>query len=91
MIYKSDYFPLIIKNKQLFDEVKTFKSKYYRTSWSNVENSSLSNICIIPSEARLKEINTDYDKMKEMIFDNRPTFEEIIIGLIELEEKLRNI
>ena len=90
MIYKSEYFPLIIKDVKLFEEVKTFKSKYYRTSWSNIESSSLGTIRLIPSEDRLKEIKDDYNQMKDMIFENRPTFEEIINGLYELEEVIKN-
>ena len=90
MIYKSDYFNQIIKNKSLFEEVKAFKSKYYRTSWSNIENSSLESINVVPSNDRLKEIFSDYENMKDMIFDSRPSFEEVISGLHELENILRN-
>ena len=34
--------------------------------------------------------NTDYDNMKEMIFENRPSFEEVINGLRELEVVLKH-
>lgn len=91
MIYKSSYFASILNSKYLFDEVKTFKLKYYRTAWSKIEDSSLGNLHIIPSFERLKEISMDYENMKDMIFDNRPTFEEVIQGLIELEKELRAI
>lgn len=90
MIYKSDYFPTILKRKELFEEVKAFKSKYYRTSWSNIEGSSLGNIAIVPSKERLKELSADYTDMKEMIFEDKPLFDEIIKGLHELEDKLNN-
>lgn len=90
MIFKSDYFSLTIKNKELFGDVKAFKSKYYRTSWSKIEECSLKNISIIPTKERLKELSTDYDDMKEMIFENRPSFDEIISGLKELEVLLRH-
>lgn len=90
MIYKSKFFPLIIKDKKLFEEVKAFKSKYYRTSWSNIENSSLNNIHIVPSTDRLKEISKDYDNMKDMIFEDKPSFDEIMTGLKQLEVVLHN-
>ncbi len=90
MIYKSIYFSSIFNNKQLFDEVKAFKSKYYRTSWSRIEDCSLNNIVIVPKEDRLKELRDDYNNMKEMIFDNKPSFEEIIKGLSQLEKFLNN-
>lgn len=90
-IYKSSYYPEIIENKSLFIEAKIFKSKYYRTAWSKIEESCLNNIKIVPSAERLKEISIDYENMKEMIFDNRPTFEQIISGLVELEKDLHTL
>ena len=89
MIYKSKYFNEIIKHKDLFEEVKYFKSKYYRTSWSNIENSALESISLIPSEDRLETIKLDYQKMADMFFETPPSFEEIIAGLRELEKELR--
>lgn len=90
MIYKSAYFPSILKNKELFEEVKAFKSKYYRTAWSKIEESSLKNISIVPSEERLKDVSIDYEKMKEMIFNDLPSFKEVISGLRDLENIFRN-
>lgn len=88
MIYKSEYFKEIIKTKELFNEVKKFKSKYYRTSWSRIEECSLSDINIIPQPYRLVAIAADYENMKEMMFDNRPTFDQMISGLEELNKVL---
>lgn len=89
MIYKSNYFSSIMSNAELFEEVKAFKSKYYRTSWSKIEQCSLKNIVIVPTEERLKELEDDYNNMKEMIFENRPSFEEIVKGLHDLEYILK--
>lgn len=91
MIYKSKYFPSIISDKNLFYEVKKFKSKYYRTSWSKIEMCSLDTICIVPSKERKAELESDYRKMGEMIFGNKPSLEEIVSGLKDLESELRNI
>lgn len=90
MIFRSPYFPFLIQDLKLFEEVKAFKSKYYRTSWSKVEDSSLSNIHIIPGEDRLNEISLDYSKMAEMIFEDRPSFDDITKGLKKLEIRLKN-
>lgn len=90
MIYKSDYFPSIIKNSELFNEVKIFKSKYYRTSWSKLEDVTLKTISITPKEERLKELSSDYIKMREMIFEDIPSIEEINSGLSELERLLNS-
>lgn len=91
MIYKSKYFKNIVSDRNLFESVKLFKSKYYRTSWSRIEDCSLKEIVIVPSEARLKDLLSDYKNMLEMIFDNPPTFEEIIKGMKDLEATLRQL
>lgn len=91
MIYKSNFFPLIMEDTSLFYEVKTFKSKYYRTSWSKLEECQLSSIQIVPNAERLNDIAKDYQSMSEMIFSDKPSFEEIVNGLHELEQFLRSI
>lgn len=91
IIYKSNYFDNIVKNKNLFEEVKTFKSKYYRNSWSNIENASFKDMHIVPCKERLMEISLDYENMKDMIFDNKPSFEEIINGLNDLEKFINSL
>ena len=91
MIYKSQYFYSIVNNKELFEEVKSFKSKYYRTSWSRIEECFLENITIVPKEERLKEISADYKDMKDMFFIDTPSFEDIMNGLQELETTLNKL
>lgn len=90
MMYQSPYFPEIIKDKKLFDDVKIFKSKYYRLSWSKIDQCTLKNIHLIPSENRLREIKLDYGHMQEMLFGNQPSFDELIHGLGELEKTLHD-
>ena len=67
MIYKSNYFSRVLNNIALFEEVKRFKSKYYRSSWSNLEECSFQNLYIIPNQERIIEVASDYEKMKDMI------------------------
>ena len=91
MIYNSEHYQSILSNKLLFEEVKAFKIKYYRTSWSNLENCTLKDIRIVPTDERLKELSSDYSKMKDMIFNSAPSLEEIIFGLKHLEEDLQHL
>lgn len=91
MMHKSSFFRSILNDKFLFEEVKAFKSKYYRTAWSNLDDCSLENIRLVPSNERIKELSQDYSKMKDMIFDNAPPFEEIIFNIGLLEEELHEI
>ena len=46
---------------------------------------------LIPNAERLNDIAKDYQSMSEMIFSDKPSFEEIVNGLHELEQFLRSI
>ena len=91
MIYSSGYYQEIIKQKSLFEEVKDFKPKYYRNSWSNIESCDLSVINLSPSKQRKEELKKDYNHMKEMFFNNVPSFDKIIQTIKMIEIELRNI
>ena len=90
-IYHSPYFAEIIRNKSLFEEVKSFKSKYYRSAWSKVEGCTLGGITIVPNQYRLDEIRKDYESMALMIFGERPDFKSLVEELTMLQTALRII
>lgn len=91
MIYKSQYFERIVENLDLFEEVKFFKNKYYRTSWSKLDECKLSSISLVPNTDRLKELEKDYQSMKDMFFEGAPKFEDIICDLTNLESVLNSL
>lgn len=90
-IYKSNYFDSIIKDLKLFENVKEFKAKYYRTSWAKVDECEIKTIILIPNQNRLDDLKSDYKNMKYMLFDNAPTFDEIIDSLRMLENVLKSV
>ena len=45
---------------------------------------------LIPPKYRFKEIENDYQSMKEMLIGEVPTMEEIMITLFELQKILNN-
>lgn len=90
MIYKSEHFKQIMSDLGMFEEVRKFKTMYYRTSWSQIDKCRLDSITLVPCAQRIKEISQDYGFMSDMIFNNAPSFDEIVSGLTELECELRN-
>ena len=89
MIYQSEYYADIIKQKELFEEVRLFKNKYYRTYWSKIEGCSLSTIRIYPPKHCIRDLRNDYEQMKEMFFGEIPSFEEVLSLIASLEKELR--
>lgn len=69
----------------LLDRVVTHKSVFFRSSRANYEEARSGNIHLLPSETRVAALRVDYDRMKDMFFGERPSFEEILETLKKLE------
>ena len=78
-----------LKDKSLLKKGVTFKMKFYRDSWAKYEECLTNNLRLVPSEFRLKELEKDYEEMKEMFYGEVPKFNEIIEQL-KIVEKLIN-
>ena len=89
MFSKTPYMLNALKDKSLLKKVVTFKMKFYRDSWAKYEECLTNNLRLVPSEFRLKELEKDYEEMKEMFYGEVPKFNEIIEQL-KIVEKLIN-
>ena len=71
----------------LLDEVVAFKRKFYRCSWAHYERATRGEIQLMPPEHSIKALTDDYRHMQNMIFGDKPSFEEILdcIGKLEAE------
>lgn len=69
------------------DEVVSFKRKFYRCSWAHYERATRGEIQLMPPEHSIKVLTDDYRHMQNMIFGDKPSFEEILdcIGKLEAE------
>lgn len=79
-----------LKFPEILQSVKENKITFWNESWKPYDNiNSFSDIKLIPSDQlRLKELEQDYDIMKEMFFNNYPSFLEVIDELRGFEEFL---
>lgn len=69
----------------LLADVVEFKKKFYHRSWPNYDDAVEGSLKLIPPSQVLTAMQKDYVAMQEMIFGDRPTFEEIIGALTNLE------
>ena len=76
-----------LRNPDLLDEVVSFKRKFYRCSWAHYERATRGEIQLMPPEHSIKVLTDDYRHMQNMIFGDKPSFEEILdcIGKLEAE------
>jgi hypothetical protein len=75
---------------ELLADVVEFKKKFYPRGWANYNAAVNGSLKLIPPAHVLSAMQKDYAAMQEMIFGERPTFEEIIASLKALENEINN-
>ena len=58
------------------------------SAWAKYETAKVGTFKILPPAFRYKELKSDYDSMKSMIFDKYLEFDEIISILEDLENEI---
>ncbi len=76
---------------QLLEDVVEFKQKFYMSAWAKYEEAKVGTFRILPPEFRYKELKSDYDSMRSMIFDKYLSFDEILSILKDLEKSINSL
>jgi hypothetical protein len=79
-----------LNDLELLQDVVVFKQKFYMSAWAKYENAKVGTFKILPPEFRYKELKSDYNSMRSMIFDKYLEFDEIIEILKNLEDEINN-
>jgi hypothetical protein len=74
----------------LLEKVVRFKEKFYRTPWSKLSDAKSGSFRLVPSGYRIRELNRDFEAMKEMFIGEAPSFQQILAGLHELEQEINS-
>lgn len=77
-----------LNDLQLLADVVVFKQKFYMSAWAKYEEAKVGTFKILPPEFRYKELKSDYDSMRSMIFDKYLDLDEIIEILQKLEDEI---
>ena len=59
---------------------------FYRTPWAKLADAKPGILRLLPPEARLAELASDYASMRPMLFGGYPSIEEVVTYMAELEE-----
>ena len=79
------------ERKDLLEKDVLFKQKFYYTKSSHYETATLDAISLIPAKHILEAVKKDYVAMKNMIYGNYPSFDEIVECLIKLESEIHKL
>ena len=79
------------KRKELLEKDVSFKQKFYYAKGAHYETATLETIMLVPEERIHKELEDDYQAMRNMIYGNIPEFEEILEFLEKLQEEIHGL
>ncbi len=80
-----------IASSDLLAEIIAFDRKFYSQGWSDYDSAKPGTLHILPAEKDIEVMKNDYTKMRDSMFfnpDDAPTWDEILIGLQELEDEI---
>lgn len=79
---------MAFKRKELLEQDVRFKLKFYYAKNASYETAHIGSIRLVPSARAIEDLNNDYEHMKDMIYGNKPPFDDIIESLMELENEI---
>lgn len=73
---------------QLLKDVIAFKAKFYPQGWANYQGAAEGKVKLLPEPHVQKILESDYAQMKEMIFGDAASFDEILTTIGKFEQRL---
>lgn len=77
-----------LADKELLEKVVAFKEKFYRCPWAKYDDAKFGAIKLLPPKYNIAAYKADYAHMQNMIFGEKPPFDEILFALKQLEDEI---
>ena len=77
--------------KGLLEQDVKFKLKFYYAKNASYDTAHIGTIKLVPDEAAIKDLSVDYEHMKDMIYGDKPSFDEIMNSIAELEKEINKL
>lgn len=93
-LYKMTYSPVkdnALADNDLLDCVVKFKDKFYRCAWARYDLAKRGTMKLLPPDYNMAILRADYDHMQNMLFGEKPTFDEILNVLAQLEKEINGV
>ena len=74
--------------KELLEQDVKFKQKFYYSKSASYETAHIGTIRLVPDDDAINELRDDYEHMKDMIYGDKPSFDQIIDALTVLEDEI---
>lgn len=76
---------------ELLNEVRNFTMTFYYRSWAKFEDAIPGSFMLYPNQNSLPKLKHDYEEMKQMIFGDSPSFEEVLDVIKKLEDEINGV
>ena len=90
-LIQSEFGQKATQDLDLLRRVVEHKKVFFRSGWAHYEKARKGHLCLLPTQNRLKPLESDYDKMQEMFFAERPAFKEILRIIGEWEHRFNQL
>lgn len=77
-----------LANPSLLERVTCTKSLYFPAAWASYGTARAGSLHLLPSVDRMHDLETDYERMREMYFEVPLTFEQILNALADTEKHI---
>ena len=91
MLSGTDIREKALNDLSLLKRVVEHKQYFFRCGWAQYDKAFPGTFRLISGESRLSGLRKDYDNMRMMMFENPPSFDEIISCLAQLEKDINNL
>jgi hypothetical protein len=88
MMCRADFFEKVLANLDLLKAVVEFKKKFYPRGWARYDLAVPGSIKLSPAPHSEKALREDYKAMRNMIFGDYPSWDEICQKLNSVEVKI---
>ena len=87
-LYEHELGKAAVRDTDLLLKVARHKEVFFPAAWARYAEAKPGTLRLVPPDARLPELEQDYRNMREMIFDEPPTFEHLLEVLREIERHI---
>lgn len=85
---QSDVFSRAMESIDLLSRVATHKGIFFKAAWANYDTAHPGTLQLTPNDKIVQDLKADYLAMREMFFQEPPSFEKILSVLPDLESQI---
>jgi len=79
------------KKKELLEKDIAFKQKFYYSKGAHYETATIKTVRLVPTDSVCNALKDDYKAMSNMIYGEKPSYDELVSYISELEKEIHEL